>query len=170
MAFVVEFDIPTEAYLQFQDKIIWEKIKDISIKELKKYLFKFIRSKGYRVYFKDLKKEAAEDEVLLGLNHQPDHKISICSTQLSISELPAVIIHECFHSIFNQLENEDYIRTLEKKVVSSLTIKEANRLLREVFSRGEFFGPIAKRVGEAKKARIPRSRNTKKSTRKISKN
>jgi hypothetical protein len=170
MPFVIEFDIPTKAFLEFQDNVIWEKLKNTSTKELKKYLFKFIKSKGYKVVFRDLSEEEQKDEIILGLNQQPDHKISICSTKLSISELPAVIIHECFHSIFHQLENEDYIEELENKVVSALTLKEANRILREVFSRGEFAGPIATSVGHSntrttkKVNRIRKPRSTKKST------
>lgn len=147
MPFIVEFDIPTKIFAEFQDKVIWDQLKDTPVKDLKKYLFKFVRSKGYSVTFRDLSKD---DPGTLGLNYQPDHKIEVCSTKLSISELPAVIIHECFHSIFRQLENEEYIELLEKKVVKALTIKEANRLLREVFARGNFIGPIATSVGEPK--------------------
>lgn len=151
MPFIVEFDIPNTVFLEFQDKVIWEQIKELSAKDLKRYLFKFVRSKGYTVVFRDLSKE--NDPGTLGLNYQPDHKITLCSTKLSISELPSVVIHECFHSIFNQLENEDYIELLEKKVLKALTITEANRLLREVFKRGNFIGPIAKQVGTPTKSR-----------------
>lgn len=170
MPFIIEFDIPAKAYAEFQDKVIWNQLKDTPAKELKRYLFKFVRSKGYSVTFRDLS-NIDPKPLVLGLNTQSDHKIDISSTELTLSELPAVIIHECFHSIFAQLENEDYIELLEKRVIKALTIKEANRLLREVFKRGNFVGPIAtvgvspKSKSEARRAsskKSKRSTNTKK--------
>ena len=141
MPFIVQFDIPSKVYEAAIDSVVWEQVKALPHKTLLDYLHKFLESKGWSLTFRDCKED-------LGANFHPDHDIHISSTKLSFSELTAVIIHECYHSIFAQLD-EPNVLELEKKVMRKLTVTQANKILQKVFTSGKwkFAGPLIKNVG-----------------------
>jgi len=141
MPFTVTFDVSSKVLATAVNTIVWEQVKRLPQKTLLSYIYKFLKSSGYSITFRD-----CDDD--LGVNFHPDHDIHISSTRLSFSELTGVIIHEIYHSVFAQLE-EDAVLDLERRTMRRLTIPQANRILHLVFqkSRWKYVGPLIKKVG-----------------------
>ena len=160
--YTFKLNIPSSAFDRLKDTITYDVINRYSDRKLIKLLFDFIR---YNRPF--LKYEFNIHYEFVGNYLDLQKTIEIDSNELTLSEIPGVLIHECLHGLFDDLE-EDSILLLEKRILTNMTIGQINKLLHEVLVHGrwEYRGPKDRyrKPGDNKfsqKARIQRPRNKK---------
>lgn len=160
MPFSLDISLPPGWQAVAKETLLWEQVKDYSAAKLLKLVMKFVRSKGYSITFVDI------DEEVLGRNWVPEHKIHISSTALNFAQMPSVIIHECLHSIFSDIDSEEPIYEFEIRIMKHITVKQVNLLLKTVFKKAnwKFKGPLLRRVespAEIKPMTVKRTRKKK---------
>jgi len=142
VAFRVTFDVGS-TYNRFVDTIIWPVVKDISAKDLIKFIFKYLKETKPRIIL-----TGRLHRKTMGVWEDYPDRIYINTKIIYLHELPSVIIHECLHGIFPQLESENKLHILEYKVMKIITLRQINKLYKEVFNgRWKYSGPITRNVG-----------------------
>lgn len=135
--FNITYKIESETHYKLIDMIVWNKVKVISSKNLLKYIFKYIKETKPKFSFNKLEHAA---EWYTG-------DLIEFSTKEPISALPSLVIHECLHGIFPQIDDDDYIRTLELRIMKVIKPYQVNRLLHEVLhGRWEYTKGFERRV------------------------
>lgn len=129
-AFKEIFNITDKDHDVFRDSCIWTVVSKYPAKKLLRYIFKYLDTvQNLNLKFYDIEK------TILGTYDNFDGNENIClSSNLRINEIPAVFLHEVFHAIFPQIENDKYIVKLEMKAMKAITLKEGYKVLRFVFN------------------------------------
>lgn len=127
--FRIIFNITDKDHDRFKDTCIWVIVKQYSTKKLIKFIFNYLDSvSNLKLKFYKLKFNT------LGMYDNFDgHENISLSPSLRIDEVPAVFLHEVFHAIFPQIENDKYIIHLEKKTTKALTLQQGYKILNYIF-------------------------------------
>lgn len=112
-----------------QDNLIGLKIAKMSSQSLIKDVLSYIKHSHCRFFFVNFKDTRQLGEYF----NEPSDEIHIAS-RARVDCVVGIVVHECLHAIFPQINSEHRVLKLERRLLRAMTVKQADKILHEVFN------------------------------------